>query len=1415
MYVVQVLEYISSIFSTLFILSLPFRISRLYGKTPKLVAQNRGQIKLTLAVALAAVQGILLNTIPAASQSATRIFGAITSLAACVGLFPLLLFEHRRSIRPSDLAIIYLLVTLSCDTLLFYTEVLTDSSFHNVHLPPLSSWPSSLNICIKFALLVLESQGKKHGLRDTGRQHSPEEMAGVLSRVFFWWINPILAQGRCEILTGDTLPPVDHRLSSKTIRKKALLAWDQRKKPSNRATLPKVLVASMLPDFLAPILPRLLLIAFRYSQPILISTVIRYVNTPLEEKSSNTGYAVILMAVVTYLGLAISKGMYQHRLNRLQVMIRGAVVGLINNKSLSHPSADYEDGRAVTLISTDAENVCQSARFFHETWAQVIEVILGTAMLAREVGWLFPVPLVIIFFCSRMSRYLAKNLQSMQKSWSVATQDRLAMTSSMLATIKSLKMLGTTSYTETLIQNLRLRELAMAKKVRWMMVAYNASANALGIFSPIITFVLYALLATFRGLVLDTETAFTTTALLGLITHPANMIMSIVPQAVGSLAAFERIQQYLLQPPRRDDRLMVKKTDSISNQDSLAIKMENVTFMANPPNHPILKDVNLSVSKGSIVICSGPVGSGKTVLAKGLMGEIPTANGKISVSSKRIGLCAQSPWLPSGTLGEAIRGFSSNDTIWYEEVLKICCLQDDISTFPHGEDTQIGSRGFNLSGGQRQRVALARALYARCEILVLDDPFSALDNDTQRSIVENLLGANGLFKTIGTTVLLITNNTSYFHLSDWLTVLGDASIKFQGTWADLAEKLGPTAGPVVPQENNHQAQLEVDSTIQKQALKVADAASDLSRATGDLSLYSYYIRAVGYRNFFLLMICTALYSLFITFPQYWLTKWTAAPAYQTTFYVGGYLIASLIAWTATTGSMWSTHILIASDSGVALHRRLLSTVIRAPLSFFSATESGTTLNRFSQDIQLVDKQLPPAMLSLLNQVFKLLVQVSLLLTAQKFLSLSLPACVIVVYLVQKVYLRTSRQLRLLEIESQAAVYSSFLESNEGISTIRSFGWEKQIEDENILYLDRSQQPSYVLVCLQRWLNIVLDLIISGIAIGFIVLVVTLKGTTTAGQVGMALNIVLLTNATLLGLVESWTNLEISLGAISRLKHLEAETPKEDKPHENQIPDGIWPSAGSVEIDDVTVEYTPDAVALRNITMGIPAGQHVIVCGRTGSGKSTLILTLLRLLDTSSGVVKVDGLDLSIIPRTLVRQQCFVTVAQDSFVLAQASLRFNLDPSDSLTDESITATLRRVSLWQHFASGSHRKDSQVLKTPMESLPPISTGQSQLLALCRAILHCQMLRNLSANARPRSTQAKPILLLDEATSSLDPDTESVMRRIIHEEFTSKGHTIIAITHRLTGMAEYMRPGQDAVVSLSQGRINKFIDAEDILI
>ncbi|KAK2778498.1 ATP-binding cassette [Colletotrichum kahawae] len=1143
-------------------------------------------------------------------------------------------------------------------------------------------------------------------------------------------------------------------------------------------------------------------------------------------------------------------------------MIRGALVGLINNKSLSQHSVGFDDAKAITLMSTDAENVGQSARQFHETWAQIIEVLIGTVMLARQVGWACVVPFIMIFFCFRMSKYLAQNLQSKQRNWNEATQKRLAMTTSVLSSMKGLKMIGANRDAKWPIQELRDEELHMASRVRWMMVAYNASANALGLFAPIITLLVFVIVASIKkkGHFLDTETAFTRTALLGLVTHPANMIMTIIPQAVGSLAGFQRIQDYLLQPPRSDKRVLLKEADDEAIGAAAAILLESVAIQPNTSKSPIVSDIDLKVDHGSIVMCSGPVGCGKSALAKALIGELGTSSGTISLSSKRIGYCAQLPWLPGGTLKDAICGFLPEDQRWYEDVLQLCCLKEDLEGLTAGDQTMIGSRGLNLSGGQRQRVALARALYAQCDIMLLDDSFSALDGQTERRIVDNLIGSKGYLKKAGITAFIITNSTaaSYFKLADQLMILGDGSVAYQGTWDDLAQKPGQVIkfNHDDTHDRNSMPEVKVDKTALSQKLKVAEGMSDLSRAAGDFSLYGYYIKAVKLRNFLLLLLCTAGNALFATFPQYLLQKWTSAPNSQTWFYAGGYVLCSFLAWVSTNGSMSSTWLLIAPHSGTELHRRLLETVVDAPLSFFSNNDLGVTLNRyagtsgefgsllsyrsFSQDIQLVDRQLPPAILSFTVrrwqalatfaaqpltsplEIFKLIVQTSLLFSAQKMMTLTFPLVVVAIYVVQRVYLRTSRQLRLLDLESQSGVYSSFLESLDGLTTIRAFGWEKEVEDANIRSLDKSQQPSYILFCLQRWLCIVLDLIVAAIATSLIAFAVLLKGTTTAGQIGMALNLVLLVNSTLLSFVSSFTNLEVSLGAISRLKKLEAETPREHEPGDDFDPKLPWPSAGVVEIDDVTVAYNPEAVALHNVTMKVSDGQQLVICGRTGSGKSTLMLALLRLLDVSSGSIKVDGVDLSLVRRSVIRNNCFVTVGQDPFILDQATLRFNLNPTPrvglfSLDDIVIISTLQRTGLWSHFTSGaseippSEAKD--ILDTPISSLPQMSTGQIQLFALSRAMLQMREAPVVSY-VLGQQERGKPILLLDEATASLDPETEAAMSRIIHDEFTAKGHTVISISHKLGGIGKNMREGQDAVVLLSNGKVEKIGTVQEVL-
>lgn len=246
------------------------------------------------------------------------------------------------------------------------------------------------------------------------------------------------------------------------------------------------------------------------------------------------------------------------------------------------------------------------------------------------------------------------------------------------------------------------------------------AANANGIFSPVITLTLFAIISKYRGDgKFDADTAFTAIALLAMVTHPANMIMTIIPRAVASLANFERVQDYLLDGSIKDHRLETETTypnpqdlTENENQESSrapAVIADKMTLQYSPKSKAVLQDISFRVEAGSVTMCAGPVGTGKTTLAKAILGEICPSSGSISVSTKRIGLCSQTPWLPSGSIKEVVCG-SASDPLWYDTVLEVCDLKTDLKVLPQYDETQIGSRGVNLSGGQRQRVVCFKYL---------------------------------------------------------------------------------------------------------------------------------------------------------------------------------------------------------------------------------------------------------------------------------------------------------------------------------------------------------------------------------------------------------------------------------------------------------------------------------------------------------------------------------------------------------------------------------------------------------------------------------------------------------------------------------------------------------------------------------
>lgn len=212
---------------------------------------------------------------------------------------------------------------------------------------------------------------------------------------------------------------------------------------------------------------------------------------------------------------------------------------------------------------------------------------------------------------------------------------------------------------------------------------------------------------------------------------------------------------------------------------------------------------------------------------------------------------------------------------------------------------------------------------------------------------------------------------------------------------------------------------------------------------------------------------------------------------------------------------------------------------------------------------------------------------------------TIPACIAALYLIQFFYLRTSRQLRLLDIEAKAPLFSQFLEATGNISCIRAYGWSQAYLERSYNILDASQKPYYLMKSLQRWLNLVLNLLVAGLSIVLVAFATTIRGAST-GFLGVALFNVLDFSANLRGLVAEWTQLEMTIGAINRIRSYKLDTKMEDLDGEKSSVPANWPSKGAITFHDVSASYESSAgKVLRHIDLSITQGEKVAICGRTG------------------------------------------------------------------------------------------------------------------------------------------------------------------------------------------------------------------------
>lgn len=405
----------------------------------------------------------------------------------------------------------------------------------------------------------------------------------------------------------------------------------------------------------------------------------------------------------------------------------------------------------------------------------------------------------------------------------------------------------------------------------------------------------------------------------------------------------------------------------------------------------------------------------------------------------------------------------------------------------------------------------------------------------------------------------------------------------QGTFDELRNHTGRPSGLSGDITHWMHAQTTADRGQQRTSdskftvLQSLLADSDARRQLGDSEVYKYYFASAGRKPIVIFAFAMAVFAFGDAFPNVWLKWWAQAnakaPNTNLDKWLGVYAAIGVISIIALFFGVWQIFVVTITRSGLYFHRLLRQTVSRASMDFFSTVDNGITINRFSQDLQLIDMELPASTMGGAICMAFVVAQAILMSVASKYFAIVLPVIFGMMWIIQKFYLRTSRQMRLLDIEHKAPLYTQVQETLSGLTTIRAFQWERERMKKHYELLDESQRPFYLLYCLQRWLTFSADMVIAVMAIVLITLVVTLREQIGPGFVGIALVNIMAFGLTTKGLILSWVNIEISIGAVARIKNFVAST-KSEGYNEGILcdPPENWPTRGHISIQNVDASY---------------------------------------------------------------------------------------------------------------------------------------------------------------------------------------------------------------------------------------------------